>query len=180
MNNTLVVFYSYSGTCRRAAQLLASHYGWPLAEIRDARPRAGFMGDLRCVLDSMLRRRPAIRYEGAAPADFDAVVIVSPIWAYQMAGPMRTFLAENAGRLRRLAQVTIMNAAGASNAVGEATRLLQRAPVLTAEFLTREIQDGSGTTRLLAFGEALASASGTQAPPHRALTEADISQPITH
>ena len=180
MNSTLVVFYSYSGTCRRAAQLLASHHGWPLAEIRDARPRAGSMGDLRCVLDSLLQRRPAIRYEGAAPADFDVVVIVSPIWASRMAGPMRSFLAENAGRLRRLAQVTIMNSAGAPNAVEEATRLLQRAPVLTAEFLTREIQDGSGTTRLLAFGESLASASGVEGQARRAPTEAGISQAVTH
>jgi hypothetical protein len=91
MNSTLVVFYSYSGTCRRAAQLLASHYGWPLAEIRDARPRAGSMGDLRCVLDSLLQRRPAIRYEGAAPADFDTVVIVSYMDASRVASEFLKF-----------------------------------------------------------------------------------------
>ena len=175
MNKTLVVFYSYSGVCRRAAQLLASHHGWPLGEIRDARRRSGF----RCVLDSMFRRRPAIRYEGPQPSDFEAVVIVSPIWAYQMAGPMRTSLTQNAGRLQRVAQLTIMNAAGASNAVAEATRVLGGAPVLTAEFLTREIEDGSGTRRLLAFGDALAAASPAQPAPHRAMTEADISRPLS-
>ncbi|SCK28113.1 Flavodoxin [Variovorax sp. HW608] len=179
MDKTLVVFYSYSGVCRRAAQLLASHHGWPLGEIRDSHPRAGFMGGLRCVLDSLLRRRPAIRYEGPEPSDFDAVVIVSPIWAYQMAGPMRTFLTQNATRLRRVAQITTMNAAGASNAVAEATRLLKGAPILTAEFLVREIEDGSGTKRLLTFGDALASASLAQPLQHRALTEADVSQPLS-
>ncbi|MBB3176798.1 flavodoxin [Variovorax sp. Sphag1AA] len=174
MDKTLVVFYSYSGVCRRVAQLLASHHGWPIGEIRDSHPRAGFMGGLRCVLDSMLRLRPAIRYEGPEPADFDAVVIISPIWAYQMAGPMRTFLAHNAKRLPRVAQITTMNGAGASNAVAEAARLLKSAPILTAEFLVREIEDGSGTSRLLAFGDALKSASVDQSRGHRALTEADI------
>ncbi|SEA55569.1 flavodoxin [Variovorax sp. YR216] len=179
MDKTLVVFYSYSGVCRRAAQLLASHHGWPLGEIRDARRRAGFTGGLRCVLDSLFQRRPSIRYEGPQPADFDAVVIVSPIWAYQMAGPMRTFLTQNATHLRRVAQITTMNSAGASNAVAEATRLLGGAPILTAEFLAREIEDGSGTRRLLAFGDALASASLAQPLPRRAMTEADISQPLS-
>ncbi|MBO9512695.1 MAG: flavodoxin [Variovorax sp.] len=180
MEKTLVVFYSYSGIGRRAAQLLASHHGWPLGEIHDVHRRAGFAGGLRCVLDSLLRRRPPIRYEGPEPGDFDAVVIVSPVWAYQMAGPMRTFLSENAGRLRRVAQITTMNGAGAANAVAEAARLLHAAPILTAEFLVREIEDGSGTSRLLAFGDALASASLAQPPERRAMTEADLSQPMSH
>lgn len=177
MSNTLVVFYSYSGTCRRVAQLLASHHGWALGEIRDVRPRSGFMGDLRCLLDSLLRRWPAIRYEGPVPADFDAVVIVSPIWAAQMAGPMRTFLAENAGQLRRVAQITVMNATSAANAVSEATRLLQRAPVLTTELLTHAIEDGSATKDLLAFGDALASAASLRPSDREAASAPPQNEP---
>lgn len=176
MKSVLVVCYSYSGVSRRAAQLLASHLGWPLGEVLEQRSRAGFGGDLRCVLDSLLRRRPAIRYEGPEPADFDAVVVVSPIWAMQMAGPMRSFLAEYAGRMKCVAQVTTMSAAGAANAVAEATRLLHRAPVLSVGLMARELEVGAGTTRLLAFGEALAAASETQAPQPREFGAGDVSE----
>jgi hypothetical protein len=159
MDSILLVSYSYTGLSRRAARLLASHRGWPLGEIHDVRRRAGFLGGLRCVADSLFMRQPAIRYEGPDPGDFRTVVIVSPIWAYRMAGPMRSFLAQHAGRIQRYAQVTLMNASGASNAVREAARLLQRSPVLTAEFLSREIVDGSGVARLLRLGDTLVPAS---------------------
>src|SRR5206468_2786462 len=79
MDAILVVCYSYTGTARRAAQLLCSHHGWPLGRISDARPRAGSSGYLRSVLDSLLRRRPPIRYEGPDPAQFRTVVLVSPV-----------------------------------------------------------------------------------------------------
>ena len=135
MDSILVVDYSWTGVSRRAAQLLASHHGWPLGEIRDVHFRAGVLGGARCVIDSLFRRRPAILYLGPDPGDFRTVVLVSPIWAYQMASPMRSFLHEHGPRIQRFAQVTLMNAAGASNAVGEAARLLGHPAVLTAEFI---------------------------------------------
>lgn len=53
----------------------------------------------RRVLDSLLRRRPGIRYQGPDPADFRAVVLVSPIWMYRLAGPMRSFVVDGPHRL---------------------------------------------------------------------------------
>ena len=155
MDNILVVFYTYTGVSRRAAQLLATHRGWPVGEVWDADPRAGLLGGLRCIFDSLFQRRPAIRYEGPDPAGFQTVIIISPIWAYRMAGPMRSFLAENAPKLPRFAVVTLMNAAGATNAVKEAEQLVGRRAISTLDLLSRDFKDGSATARLLQFGEAV-------------------------
>lgn len=179
MTDILVVFYSYTGVSRRVAQLLSSHHGFSLGEIHEVKHRAGALGGLRCVLDSLLGRHPAIRYEGPDPADCRAVVIVSPIWAYQMAGPMRSFLREYKSRIHRYAQVTVMNAAGASNAVAEAARLMGSAPVMTGEFLSRRIEDGTGTGDLLEFGDALVHA--VESPASRraaAWTPVDAARPV--
>lgn len=173
MDSMLVVYYSYTGVSRRAAELLASHHGWPLGEIRDVHPRAGATGTVRCVLDSLFSRRPAILYVGPEPGDFRTVVIVSPIWSYRLAGPMRSFIAEHASSIHRVAQVTTMNHGGASNAVGEVARLLRRPPVRTAAFTSREIEDGSGTDRLIRFGDALVPPSAaTRTDPQPAWTSA--------
>lgn len=162
MARVLVICYSYTGTARRAAQLLCSHHGWPLGEVHDAAPR----GTLRCVLDSLLRRRPAIRYEGPEPRAFDTVVLVAPIWMYRLAGPMRTFVAHHRDQLQRVAVLATMNSGGASNAFAEVAQLLGHAPVASAAFLQREIDDGSGTSRLLDVGDALdRGESGIHAPP---------------
>jgi hypothetical protein len=155
MDTILVVCYSYTGVTRRLAQLLCSHHGWPLGEILDERPRAGAGGTWRCVLDSLLKRHPDIRYLGPDPEDFHAVVLMSPIWVYRLAGPMRSFIASRREALRRVAVISTMGSGGASNAVAEIADVLGRTPILTDAFTTREIEDGSGTARLIAFGDRL-------------------------
>ena len=118
MPSTLIVFYSYTGTSRRVAQLLAAQQGWPVGEIIEEHPRAGAKGTLRCLLDSLLGREPPVRYEGPEPGGFDQVVLVAPVWVYQLAGPMRSFIARFWPRLPHYAIVTTMNARGAENVEG--------------------------------------------------------------
>lgn len=155
MDSILVVCYSYSGTTRRLAQLLCSHHGWPLGEILDERPRAGAAGTWRCVLDSLLKRHPLVRYQGPDPEDFHTVVLMSPIWVYRLAGPMRSFIATHRDVLRRVAVISTMGSAGASNAVQEISHVLGRPPILADAYTTRETEDGSGIARLDAFGDRL-------------------------
>lgn len=155
MDSILVVCYSFTGVSRRAAELLCAHNGWPLGEIHDAAPREGATGILRCLLDSMLRRRPRIRYEGADPADFRCIVLVSPIWGWRLAGPMRSFVHDHRPALRRVAVVSTMGSGGASNAVTEVAHLLGHAPIRSTAFTAREVEDGTCTRRLFDFGDAL-------------------------
>lgn len=164
MDTILVVCYSYTGTALRLAQLLASHNGWPLGRITDKDPRAGGAGTWRCVLDSLLRRRPRIRYEGPDPGDFRTVVLLAPVWMYGLASPMRSFVARHRDRLQRVAVVCTMNSGGGTHALAEVTRLLGHAPVASACFLQREVEDGSCTGRLLALGEQLRGGAGVARP----------------
>jgi len=152
MDSILVVCYSYTGTSRRAAQLLCSHHGWPLGEVFDETPR----GTWRCVLDSLLHRRPAVRYEGPEPADFRTVVLLAPIWVGRLAGPMRSFVHRYHALLSRVAVVmTEASQGAATGAVGEIAAIVGRAPIRTLVLTQRELEDGSGTSDLLAFADAL-------------------------
>ena len=76
MNKILVVVYSCTGTSRKVADLLCSQQGWPMAEIVEVRPRAGALGSLRCLLDSLLRRHPPIRYDGPHTKTFGRAPIL--------------------------------------------------------------------------------------------------------
>lgn len=166
MDTVLVISYSYTGTSRRLAQLMCSQQGWPLGEIADAHSRSGASGTLRCVLDSLLRRCPPVRYEGPDPADFRTVVLVSPIWMYRLAAPMRSFVAHRRDSLHRVAVISTMGSRGAVNAVAEIGALLRRPPILAAAFTQREVEDGSCAEKLQAFGDALVPES-TQSQPVR-------------
>jgi hypothetical protein len=162
MNNVLVIVYSYTGTSRRVAELLCSQQSWRMAEISDARPRSGALGSWRCMLDSFFRRQPAVRYDGPPPSDFDAVVLVSPIWMLQLAGPMRSFVARQRDRLPDVAVLSVMGGQGAPNAAAEIGKLLGRAPILSSSVTMREVDDGSCAGRLQAFGTAVASAEDSR------------------
>lgn len=164
MDSILVVCYSYTGVSRTAARQLCAQRGWPLGEIRDVHPRSGASGYLRCVLDSLLRRHPHIDYQGPDPGDYRTVVLVSPIWAYRLAGPMRSFVHDHREALRRVAVVSTMGSGGASNAVAEVARVLGHAPIQSLAFTAREVEDGSCTTRLFAFGDALQPGSTASQP----------------
>ena len=80
MEKVLIVYYSRTGTARQAAEELAAHTGWPLAEVSDQASRAGLLGDARCVLDILLQRHVGYRYAGPAVDECQRLVIVAPIW----------------------------------------------------------------------------------------------------
>jgi flavodoxin len=152
MGKVLVVCYSHTGTSRQLATTLGRLRGWAVAELTEPKPGRS---DWRCVLDSLLRRKPSIHYDGPAPQEFDAVVLVAPIWVYRLAGPMRSFVAQYRDRLPPVAVVSAMGGEGAPNAVAEIGRLLGRSPIFSTAFLQREVQDGSCAHRLSAFAEAV-------------------------
>jgi flavodoxin len=154
-DRTLIVAYSNTGTCRRVADLLASKLQWPRGEISEHRSRTGAAGILRCVADSLLRRHPEIRYEGPDPRGFDMVVLIAPIWLYRLAGPMRSFVRDHASGLKRVAVISVMGGQGATNAFSEIDQILGRPPVLSTSFTAREVDDGSYSPGLEAFGSAV-------------------------
>jgi hypothetical protein len=169
MNNVLVIVYSYTGTSRQVAELLCSQQSWQLASVTEVRPRSGALGSLRCVLDSFFRRQPAIHYDGPPPGDFDAVVLVSPIWMLQLAGPMRSFVARQRYRLPDVAVLSVMGGQGAPNAAAEISDFMGRAPILSSSVTMREVDDGGCAARLQAFGTAVRSAEDSR----------DVVRPVT-
>ena len=95
------------------------------------------------------------------------MVLVAPIWAYRLAGPMRSFVAMRHADLPRFAVVSVMDSRGAANAVAEIAR--GRSPLLSAAFVTREVEDGSCAARLRAFGQAVCAAAMDREPVRAAV-----------
>ncbi|MBG9390047.1 flavodoxin family protein [Caenimonas aquaedulcis] len=156
MGSTLIVFYSLTGNSRRLGQLLAAQTGWPVGEVLEERPRtAGASGYLRCAVDSLFHRSPEVRYQGPEPSDFANVVLVAPIWAGRIAGPMRSFARAYGSRLQRIALLTTMGGRGGSNAVAEIGRVAGRDPVLAEVVTAQEVQDGSCAQAVEAFAKAV-------------------------
>lgn len=154
-DRTLIVSYSNTGTSRRVADFLSSKFQWPRGEISETRSRAGTAGMLRCVMDSLFRRHPVIRYDGPDPRDFETVILIAPIWLYRLAGPMRTFVRDHPVGLKRVAVISVMGGQGATNAFAEIDQILGRPPILSTSFTARSVDDGSYASDLEVFGNAV-------------------------
>lgn len=150
MSKVLVVVYSWTGTSRRLAQMLCTWQHWALGEIHEARPGRG---TARCILDSILHRQPDIRYAGPEPHDFDAVVLVSPVWAHRLAGPMRSFVASRRSRLRSVAVISMSDHEAATSAVREVAQILGCRSLVDASITRQELENGSFAPKLESFAD---------------------------
>lgn len=93
----LIVCYSYSGNTRKIAEIIHKKIGGDIAEIETVTP---YTGDYNEVVDQGQREvnqgyMPAIRPLDKDLADYDTVMLGTPVWWYTFAPAVKTFFAEN-------------------------------------------------------------------------------------
>jgi flavodoxin len=91
---TLVVYYSKSGNTRRVAQEIAKALGAETEEIVEVGvKRTGILGFLRAGRGGMMREKSQIETPKKRPGDFDLVFVGSPVWGWNLAPAVRSYLA---------------------------------------------------------------------------------------
>lgn len=128
MNRIGIICYSRSGTGRMVAQQLEKLGNWPVHQIQDERPRVGLKGDIRCMMDILARRLPAIVYEGPTLDSFDHVILIAPVWLRSIAAPMRTFLRREGAGLREYSVICVFSGYGGLRAVDDIVTILKVKP----------------------------------------------------
>jgi len=101
--NALVVYYSRTGTTRAVADKVAQALGATVEELIDTKNRKGPLGSLAAGKDALTKKAVPIQPMTNDPADFDLVIVGTPVWAGTMSSAVRAFLAEHGRRIRRAA-----------------------------------------------------------------------------
>lgn len=91
----LIVFYSRTGTTKKAAETLAKEIDAEIEEIKDKDKREGATGYLRSGYQAMTRKLAEIEKEEKNPNDYDLVIIGTPVWAGKIPPAIRTYLTRN-------------------------------------------------------------------------------------
>ena len=159
MGGTLVVFYSRTGTTRKAAEALAQAGGWDLAEIVDEATRTGRRGPLRSVIETLFRLKPRVRYLGHDPGLYDLVIIATPVWASSIASPVRSFLTQYRVRLKRVAFLCTLMGSGAETAQKRFASACSKVPIDALALTSSEVQSGSHAARIESFARRLRAAA---------------------
>ena len=151
MASVLVVYYSRSGGTRIIAEEITSTLKADIEEIEDTVGRSGPIGWLRAGKDAgerNLTKLKPLRYD---PADYDLVVVGSPVWNGTVSTPIRTYLTEQRDRIKTTA-FWVSGFKTDNNAITEMTEIINGEPVAVLRLLGKEeVQAGQYRENLDAF-----------------------------
>ena len=137
--DTLVVYYSRSGKTKKVAEDLAGRLGADLEAIADRKPRAeGFFGYMNCGRQASFRIASAIKDPSRDPATYDKVVVLTPVWSWNVSPPVRTWLRLMKGKIRTAVFVTVSGNTEPEKIVAEMTKESGLQPLAVASFVASD------------------------------------------
>lgn len=138
---TLIVYYSRTGTTKKIAEAIAQKIGADtiIEEIKDTVDRAGAKGYLISGRDATLRRLTTLQPAKYNPADFDLVIIGTPIWSWNLSAPVRTYVTEHGPKFKKVAFFCTMGGSGDERAFKEMAEIIGKKPTITLALKTREV-----------------------------------------
>ena len=163
MTKTLIVYHSRTGDTRRIAQHLAGRLGADLDQIRIVQPMDGVLGYVACAIESMAQLTPALRPMRHRPADYDLVIVGTPVWFWNLSSPVRSWLEKFGHRGKRVAFFCTMGGSGASRAFASMEELTGRAPVATLALTDGEV-DAHSRAKIDAFLQELRGGRTARGP----------------
>ena len=148
---TLIVFYSRTGCTRRVAEALAAQLGADLEELRETADRRGVKGYLLAGRDAMQGRPAELLPTTRRAADYDLVIVGTPVWAFTMCPAVRTWLQREAAQVRRAAFLCTQGGSGAERAIREMEKLLGRPPMARLTLRDKDIRADACVAALSQF-----------------------------
>jgi hypothetical protein len=105
---TLVVYFTSGDAAGRVAEDLAALFSADVERLRETKRRGpGFLGFMGAGMDATFGASTRIEPVAFDPAGYDRVFVVSPVWAWNLCPPVRTWLRAHSGRLPPAAFVTV-------------------------------------------------------------------------
>jgi len=138
----LVVCYSLSGTTRILAEAIAHSFDAELELIHDRTERRGWFGRLRSAFEALLRRDTWIRPARRPLKDYSLVIFGSPVWAWNLASPVRAYARRYGPQCRRVAFFCTSGGSGADRALADLEQLCGRRPLARLALTRRAVLQG--------------------------------------
>jgi flavodoxin len=155
MKSCLVAFYSRTGITRKVAYEIAQKYQCDLEEIQDVAPRAGMFGYLHSGYEAMTKKLPSIQTSHKDPGDYALTILGTPVWAGNIAAPMRTYIEQNKLHLNRVAAFCTMGGSGGNKVLDEIGLLCGQKPVMTFALTDKQIEIHQYSENINRFAQAL-------------------------
>jgi flavodoxin len=147
----LVAYYSWTGATAKVAKAVSAALSADVEEIKDIKPRRGLLGFLRSGAEASRKQLPAIQPAIRDASGYDLVVLGFPVWAHDMASPMRAYIARERSNLGTIAAFCTLGGSGADAAIQSLATACGRTPVSMLSLTSGELASGRWRTRVDAF-----------------------------
>jgi len=147
----LVVYYSRSGVTRTVAEKIAEMLAATVEELVDTKNRKGLLGFLGAVRDATRKKVVPIEPPTNNPADYDVVIIGTPVWANTVSSPVRTYLREHGEQIRRAGLFCTSHSCGLDRTLQAMAEMCGGEVVAQMGLRQKAVRKGQYTDRLDAF-----------------------------
>lgn len=150
MQRALVTYYSRGGTTAKVAAEIATALRADSDRIDDVVGRTGTFGYVRSSVEVLTRGVPTIRTQ-LDPANYELVVLGTPVWVGSMSSPMRSFLVEHGQRLHKVACFCTMGGRGDRSTLDEMLAFCRASAAPTFSTTEADVVAGRHRQRLAEF-----------------------------
>lgn len=137
----LVVYYSRSGNTKRVAEDAARRLNADLEQLIDKKDRAGAGGYIIAGKDAAQERAAEIEPVKHDPAQYDLVVLGTPIWAWNMTPAVRAYLAAHRDAIKSLACFTTSGGTKPDKIVKKIEALAGKSALAWTGFFESDLKD---------------------------------------
>jgi flavodoxin len=148
---TLIVFFSLTGNTRKIAQAISDELNGTLEEIQDTRNRNGIAGYLLSIIEALFKKRSKIQEVKHDPSVYDLVIIGTPVWAFNISSPVRTYLEQKKNSINAAAFFVTCTASGGKKVLQDMTNLYGKKASALLEIKEEDIKSGKYLEKVKQF-----------------------------
>jgi len=137
----LVVYYSKAGNTERVAKDVASALHADIEKLIDKKNRNGLWAFFGAGRDAMKKNRTGLEPLQKDPANYDLVVLGTPVWAGNITPAIRTYLDMNRDKLKNTAYIITSGSTPAEKVIPSCEELAGKKPMAYAGFTAEELKD---------------------------------------
>ena len=151
----LIAYYSLTGTTRKLAQAIADHLKADSEEIIDYNDRSGLWGYFCAGRDAFLKRSTRIGNPSKDPANYDAIIIGTPVWALGITPAVRAYITKYRKSLKKVAFFCSKGGSPNHWAFADLEKLCGKKPVATLELREDELKTGESFHKIQRFAKSI-------------------------
>ena len=136
----LVAYYSRTGITETVAKEIAEKLGADLEKIEDTKNRDGALRFIVACKDGAMKKSAEIKPTRQDPAEYDLVIIGTPVWANTMTPAVRKYLMDFGKTIKKAATFVTTNSSGIDATNKHLAELLDGEVVATAGFRRKHVK----------------------------------------